>query len=489
MKNETERVRRLVLAGSVIAVVAILVALAGTWLLYQRTTTLLTDNLRQRLLTISITQASNISADDLDVLRTREDTARPEWAKVVTALHGAKYSNNDVVFMYLFRKTATDPTQMEFIADADSLHPDANTDDILVNNVDVNRDGILEPDGPDKLQWPGQPYPEAVDIPETFEAYNGPLTAADLYTDAYGTVLTGYAPIKNASGTVVAVLATDIKADDFFTITRQTLAPFLVFISFLVLVISLLTIILISTWRKRAQELANLDSLKSQFLSIASHDLRSPITVIRNFASLALDGTYGTLPKAAEDGMRQVFERATHMASMVSTYLSVSRIEQGRMEYEFVDADITKIATETVNFLQQGAQEKGLTLSIEVAPGAESMRAKLDVPKMNEVLVNLIDNSIKYTPTGSIVVSVERVGRRARITLKDTGVGMTPKTIRGLFKLFSPGDGSKKINPSSTGIGMYVSKAHVEAHGGTLTGYSEGEGKGSQFVLDLPLLP
>ncbi len=237
------------------------------------------------------------------------------------------------------------------------------------------------------------------------------------------------------------------------------------------------------------EKLRALDKLKSQFLSIASHDLRSPITVIRNFASLVLEGAYGKLPPAAEEGMRQVFERANHMSSMVSTYLSVSRIEQGKMQYEFVVADLSKIIREAIHFLQQSAAEKGLVLTMTISDAAQTLMAKLDVPKINEVIINLVDNAIKYTPQGTITVTVDRVGNIGRVTIQDTGVGMTPKTKQGLFKLFSPGDGSKKINPSSTGIGMYVSKAHVEAHGGTLNGYSEGEGKGSQFVLDLPLLP
>src|SRR3989338_10982496 len=115
---------------------------------------------------------------------------------------------------------------MEFVADADSINPYANTSEDPSMFVDVNRDGKIEPDGPDKLQWPGQDYPEAIDIPEAFEAYSGALTAAELYEDSYGQVLTGYAPIKDANGNTVAVLATDIKADDFFTVTRQTLYPF-----------------------------------------------------------------------------------------------------------------------------------------------------------------------------------------------------------------------------------------------------------------------
>lgn len=235
------------------------------------------------------------------------------------------------------------------------------------------------------------------------------------------------------------------------------------------------------------ERLKELDKLKSQFLSIASHDLRAPLTAVRNFLSLLMDGTYGKIPPAAEEGMRQVFDRATAMAQSVDTYLNVSRIEQGRMKYDFAEADLAKIITDTVSIFKPIAEQKGLRFSIQLPADNEQVKIKADQAKLQEVFNNLIDNSIKYTPNGSIVVSVERTGDRARVVIKDTGVGMTEETKRGLFKFFSPGEDSKIVNPSSTGIGLYISKAHIEAHKGTVRAESDGKGRGSQFVVELPL--
>jgi len=234
------------------------------------------------------------------------------------------------------------------------------------------------------------------------------------------------------------------------------------------------------------ERLKELDKLKSQFLSIASHDLRAPLTAIRNFMSIMLDGTYGKLPAAANEGMRQVFERATEMAKSVDSYLNVSRIEQGRMKYDFVDADLLKILSDTVSIFKPNVEQKGLELKLNV-PQGETFPIKADIGKLQEVLNNLVDNSIKYTPKGSITVSLEKKGTQARLVIQDTGVGMTENTMRNLFKLFSPGEDSKKINPSSTGVGLYITKAHVEAHKGTIRAESNGEGKGSRFVVELPL--
>jgi signal transduction histidine kinase len=236
------------------------------------------------------------------------------------------------------------------------------------------------------------------------------------------------------------------------------------------------------------EKLKELDKLKSQFLSIASHDLRAPLTVIRNYVSLVLDGSYGKMPKAAEEGLHQVFERATDMAKSVDTYLNVSRIEQGRMKYDFIDVDLAPILKKATADFKPNAEKKGLVMNMAVASALEGKKAKVDVAKLNEILNNLLDNSIKYTPKGSISVSAELVGKIARVTISDTGIGMSKETIAKLFQLFSTGESSLKVNISSTGVGLYITKAHVLAHKGRVWAESEGEGKGSRFILELPLL-
>lgn len=233
------------------------------------------------------------------------------------------------------------------------------------------------------------------------------------------------------------------------------------------------------------ERLRELDVLKSQFLSIASHDLRAPLTAIRNFMSLLLDGTFGQLPAGAKEGTQQVFDRATDMASMVDNYLNVSRIEQGKMKYDFTDTNLSELVTSSVQAFTSVAKEKGLTLSL--APIKDQLTLKGDASKLREIIENLINNGVLYTPQGSITVSLERKGGVARLVFKDTGVGMTKETIAKLFKLFSPGDDSRKYNPKSTGVGLYITKAHVEAHRGKVWAESEGPGKGSTFIVELPL--
>lgn len=244
---------------------------------------------------------------------------------------------------------------------------------------------------------------------------------------------------------------------------------------------------LASNLEKANVRLKELDRLKSEFLSIASHDLRAPLSSIRNFMSMLLEGTYGKLPPAAEEGARQVFDRASDMAGMVDDYLNVSRIEQGRMKYDFEQADLKKIVLRAVDTLRPNAEKKRLELLFYVPSGIQKIPIKADVSKLSEVFNNLIDNSIKYTPKGSVRVFIEGGDNTARVVIQDTGVGITEETKGRLFKLFSPGSFSRTINPSSTGVGLYVVKKHVEAHGGKVWAESSGEGKGSRFYVELPI--
>jgi signal transduction histidine kinase len=158
------------------------------------------------------------------------------------------------------------------------------------------------------------------------------------------------------------------------------------------------------------------------------------------------------------------------------------------MKYDFIEIELLPMIQNAVKAFTAGAEAKGLKLTATYDPALEKVKAKIDVAKMNEILNNLLDNTIKYTPKGEINISVKKIGAIVRFQTQDTGVGMTPTTLKNLFQLFSPGEDSKRINPASTGVGLYVTKAHVEAHKGKIWAESEGAGKGSRFIMELPLL-
>ncbi len=485
-----------------VLLVIIVIVITTSWTLYNHTVDILTQNLRDRLQTISVTQAANVDASDIEALQVEEDWKKPEWEHLVSKLHKAKYSNGQIVFIYIFRKTKDDPTKMEFVADADSIDPYANinnnpTGEIVSAStcplcVDSNRDGKIDREHADRLQWPGMLFPEIEGVPEAFAAYNGPITVPDIYTDEYGSVLTGFAPITNASGTVVAILGTDIKADDFLTITRQTLYPFLAFIAALTLIIAVLAASLIYIWSRRANMLARLsrsleiaNAQQEGLLHFISHEIKGYLTNSEaGFASIA-EGDYGEVTPQLKTMATSALANVRRGVSTVVDILRAADMKRGTVSYRKDPVDVRAVVENVINTLRPNVTEKGLTLETNIADGSYTTSG--DEEKLrNNVLRNLIDNAIRYTPTGTITISLSNAGGTIRFSVKDSGVGITEEDKKRLFTEGGHGKESIKTNVHSTGYGLFIAKQVVDAHGGKIWAESEGEGKGSTFVVELP---
>ena len=503
LKNAFEQLKKPTWISVAVLFVIVIIVIATSWILYNHTVNILTQNLRDRLLTISITQAANIDGADIDALQVADDWKKPEWARVINKLHKTKYSNDQIVFIYIFRKTSNDPTKMEFVADADSVDPYAN-----INNdpsgetlpasscsgcVDSNRDGKIEPNGPDKLQWPGQPFPEITDIPESFEAYNTAITVEDIYTDEYGSVLTGFAPIKDDNGNTVAVLGTDIKADDFLTITRQTLYPFLAFIAALTFIIATLAGSLIYIWSRRANLLARLshrleiaNGQQESLLHFISHEIKGYLTKGQNAFAGIVEGDYGPVTTQVQELSRGALTEMRTGVSVVMEILEASNMKKGTMTFEKNKFDLKSVTLESVDQLRPTAEKKNVLLDAVFAPSGAYLIEGDSAKIRQHVLRNLIDNAIRYTEAGHITVSLSRENEKVRFSVSDSGVGISREDMARLFTEGGHGKESIKINVNSTGYGLFVAKQVVDAHNAKIWAESEGPGKGSTFIVEFP---
>lgn len=233
------------------------------------------------------------------------------------------------------------------------------------------------------------------------------------------------------------------------------------------------------------EALKRLDNSKSEFISIASHQLRTPLTAIKGFLSLILEGSYGKITPQIEDVINKVYSANSHLVELVENLLNISRIDSGRIQYQFEPTDIADIIRELADSMAVIAKGRGLDISF-TCPETPIEPFLMDAQKIREVLSNLIDNAIKYTREGGISVVLERSGDIVRIVVSDTGVGIAPEDLHQLFQKFRRGVGAGKVNVSGTGLGLYVGKSFVDAHGGTISVESEGVGKGSRFIVELP---
>ncbi len=231
-------------------------------------------------------------------------------------------------------------------------------------------------------------------------------------------------------------------------------------------------------------KLTELDKLKSQFLSFASHQLRTPLTTIKWHAQLLLEGTGGELPEKAKETIFKMEDSANKLVELVNEFLNLRKLEEGKMEYTFETIDINKLVAEIVESLQQIAIHKKLELTFTGLPSP--ILCSLDRQKFTQVIQNLVDNSLKYTDTGSVRVSIElTTNKHARILVTDTGHGIDPSIIDKLFEQFMR-DKADAVKIEGTGLGLYIAKQIVEAHHGKVWATSPGLKKGSAFIVELP---
>lgn len=234
-------------------------------------------------------------------------------------------------------------------------------------------------------------------------------------------------------------------------------------------------------------ELKRLDESKSEFISIASHQLRTPLTIIKGFISMINEGSFGRVPPKIREQLVKVFTSNERLISLVEDMLNLSRIESGRQEYKWQETDLTALVGSVAESLTKNAEAKGLKLKF-IAPKAKMPGVVCDSDKLHEVLMNFVDNAIKYTPAGSVTVSLDaKPAGMVTVAVKDTGMGIAPQNLGYLFQKFSRVKGSFLVQPGGSGLGLYVAKKIVDVHEGKIWAESPGEGKGTTFAFSLPI--
>lgn len=232
------------------------------------------------------------------------------------------------------------------------------------------------------------------------------------------------------------------------------------------------------------KKLKVLDNMKSEFLSLASHQIRSPLTAIKGYSSMLAEGDFGKLPQKASNAASIIMESCQNLIDIVEDFLNISRIEQGRMVYENSIFDIRGLVEEIINEIKPNIDKAGLDLKIQL--GDEKILVNVDRGKIKQSISNIIDNATKYTPKGGIKISVSKSEGMAKVSVKDSGIGINPSEIDKLFIKFSRTKDASKTNVSGTGLGLYIAKKMIEASGGSIKVISSGKEEGATFTVELP---
>jgi signal transduction histidine kinase len=231
------------------------------------------------------------------------------------------------------------------------------------------------------------------------------------------------------------------------------------------------------------EDLTKLDKAKSDFISIASHQLRTPLTAIKGFASMILEGSYGRTTKVVSDKLEKIYESAERLIRLVNDLLDLSHMEGGKMEFNFEKISLTQMVKSVAEELDIQAQKKKLKLTVSL-PEREIF-VKADEQKLRQVVMNLIDNAVKYTEKGKVDVAIKEMEGKVLFSVKDTGMGMKPEELTSLFQKFVRGSEASHYHTEGAGIGLYVARQLIEAHQGRAWAESAGEGQGSTFFVEM----
>ncbi len=231
-------------------------------------------------------------------------------------------------------------------------------------------------------------------------------------------------------------------------------------------------------------KLQELDKLKDEFVSLASHELRTPMTAIKGSLSTILEGYTGQITPEAREFLSAAYNENDRLIRLVNNLLNISRIEAGRFTFTVNKVSIEELIIEVVHNLQTAAKEKTLTLKYEKT--VELPMVLADTDKVKEVIINLIGNAIKFTHKGGITLKAQLNDGMVVVSVSDTGSGIAKEDQDLLFKKFSQVRGSYAKQAGGTGLGLYISKQIIEGLNGKVWLEST-LGQGSTFYFSLPV--
>ncbi len=232
--------------------------------------------------------------------------------------------------------------------------------------------------------------------------------------------------------------------------------------------------------------LKQLDQAKSEFVSIASHQLRTPLTIIKGYVSMLLDGNFGNLTNKKKLVIEKVFESNERLIRIVENLLDVSRIESGKMLFNFQKKYIQDIVISVINEFSNIVIEKNIKLICK-KPVKLLPKITMDVEKIRQVILNLVDNAIKYSDSEKIVINLTIKNKKVIFCIKDHGIGIKKEDMPSLFEKLRRGTGAALVCTEGIGLGLYVAKQIIIGHKGKIWAESVGAGKGSKFLFELPI--
>lgn len=233
------------------------------------------------------------------------------------------------------------------------------------------------------------------------------------------------------------------------------------------------------------RQLQRLDEAKNEFISMASHQLRTPLTSIKGYLDMMLEGDLGKISPTQRAVLREAFSSSERMVRLINDFLNVSRLQTGKFTIDKQSVDIAQILRDEVSLLKVVADQRSVEMVLKIDKKIPSLA--VDSEKIRQVMLNMIDNAIYYSnPHKKVVITLKSSGKMIEFSVKDSGIGVPKSEQANLFGKFFRGTNAKKRRPDGTGVGLFLAKKVILSHDGEMIFESE-EGKGSTFGFRLPV--
>ena len=233
-------------------------------------------------------------------------------------------------------------------------------------------------------------------------------------------------------------------------------------------------------------EKVSVQNIQYDFVTLASHQLRTPLSAVKWSCEILLANRVGKLNKKQQDYLKEIYRSNERAIGLVNDLLDVSRIQEGHIHMELRPLQIEKIAEETIDNYSSLIKAAGVTVDYRIVNGPLPM-VETDPDKLRRIMTNLLSNAVKYTPPGGkISVVLEKKGNNVAVSVADTGVGIPKAEQSRVFEKFFRSHNITKLAPDGTGLGLFIVKSLVEVMGGKISFTSE-EAKGTTFYFTLPI--
>jgi len=456
--------KNIIFISYIFALIVVSIILVNTIIYITASMRTMVYSIRQRLIISSKLAAQLVTAEELEQYQTIEDMTKPSYKELRDKLRDFAREIN-VLYVYYQRSSGE---KLQYIIDND-----------------FNEETRVGLDTP--------PYEFRYDSPWILKALeDGETVCTDFreYVEGWEGLMTGYSPIKDKDGNIVAVAGTDIEDTPIVLAFRMiyilTISQIVV-----IIVITIFSIINLLNSRKEAEKANAANVAKSNFLSQMSHEIRTPLNAIMGMGELALFSD--TMPKIREY-LKGIKQAGHNLLLLIDDILDFSKIETGNLEIIPAPYYMASLLDDMINIIQIRIGEKPILFIVNVEP---NLPARLfgDEVRVRQILFNLLSNAAKFTNQGMIELKVsagiraeERDGLPIVITVTDTGIGIKEEDMDSLFKSFVRLDMTVNKSIEGSGLGLSITRSVCEAMGGSVTASSV-YGKGSVFTATVPQNP